>query len=56
MFEEEVASKRIVLENIAHTVDDDDLMFLMAVWTHDPYLTSKLTILTESLLVETKHR
>lgn len=52
----EAKLKREILENIAHNHTDSWKMFHLAAWQYQPLLSEDLTILLESLLIETGHR
>lgn len=45
----------MVLENIAHSRNKDELMFFAASWTLQPYITRNINLKLEALLVETGH-
>lgn len=46
----------MVLENIAHSRNKDELMFFAASWTLQPYITKTVNLKLEALLLETGHR
>lgn len=46
----------MVLENIAHSRNKDELMFLAASWCLQPYITKDVNLKLETLLVESGHR
>lgn len=46
----------MVLENIAHSRNKDELMFFAASWTLQPYITRNITLNLQALLVETGHQ
>ena len=48
--------KQHVLQNIAHTKNIDQAMFLAAYWTHQLNISESVTFKLESLLVESGHR
>ena len=56
MYAEEIKLKQTVMENIAHSVDRDLLMFYSACWVHQPYIDNEARILLEAMLFETGHR
>ncbi|XP_078001112.1 cyclin-dependent kinase 2-interacting protein-like isoform X2 [Glandiceps talaboti] len=56
MYQKELPVKQTILQEIAHTVDRDLLMFYVATWLHQPYIEDKSKTLLESMLVETGHR
>lgn len=45
----------MVLENIAHSRNKNDLMFFAASWSHQPHITKDVNLKLEGLLVETGH-
>lgn len=46
----------MVLENIAHARNEDEVMFFAACWTLQPYITRIVNLKLEALLIETGHR
>jgi len=52
----EAKLKRNLLENVAHNYTESWKMLHLAAWVYEPSLTENLTILLESLLIETGHR
>ncbi|KAI0219597.1 Cyclin-dependent kinase 2-interacting protein [Lamellibrachia satsuma] len=57
MYREELPSKEVVVQNIAHGTSRDITMFYTATWKHEPYIDwPKATLLLESMLTETGHR
>ena len=56
MYAEEIKLKRTVMENIAHSVDRDLLMFYSACWVHQPYVDDEAKMFVEAMLLETGHR
>lgn len=52
----EAKLKRIVLENVAHNYTESWKMLHLAAWIYEPLLAEDLTILLDSLLIETGHR
>ncbi|CAG9835385.1 unnamed protein product [Diabrotica balteata] len=53
---EEFKVKEIVLENIAHAKNKDEVMFFAACWTLQPNITDQINLKVEALLVETGHK
>lgn len=45
----------MVLENIAHSRNQDNLMFFAASWSLQPHITKDVNLKLEALLVETGH-
>lgn len=52
----EAKLKRKLLENVAHNYTESWKMLHLATWVYNPLLTEDLTILLDSLLIETGHR
>lgn len=52
----EVKLKRKLLANVAHNYTESWKMLHLAAWVYEPFLTENLTILLNSLLIETSHR
>ncbi|XP_011167577.1 cyclin-dependent kinase 2-interacting protein isoform X2 [Solenopsis invicta] len=52
----EAKSKRKLLENVAHNYTEPWKMLHLAAWVCEPLLTEDLTILLDSLLIETGYR
>ncbi|XP_019879750.1 uncharacterized protein LOC109607713 isoform X2 [Aethina tumida] len=48
--------KTTVLENIGHAKDKHEAMFYAASWTHQDYITKRIDMKLECLVVETGHR
>jgi hypothetical protein len=48
--------KEFVLENIAHSKNQDEAMFLAALWTYQYKISDRIGLKLETLLVETGHR
>ncbi|KAF2880899.1 hypothetical protein ILUMI_25275 [Ignelater luminosus] len=55
-YQSELKIKEHVLENIAHTKDDSELMFYAVSWTHQKNITNDINLKLETLLTETGHR
>lgn len=53
MFDEELRVKNGVVESVAHINDPNDLLFLSALWVHEPMLKPELVLHVEAMLVET---
>ncbi|XP_018050783.1 PREDICTED: cyclin-dependent kinase 2-interacting protein-like [Atta colombica] len=52
----EVKLKRKLLENVAHNYTESWKMLHLAAWVYEPFITENLTILLDSLLIETGHK
>ncbi|XP_066581306.1 cyclin-dependent kinase 2-interacting protein [Prorops nasuta] len=55
-FNNEAKVKREIYENIAHYSSESTKMLHLAAWVHQPFLPYNLSIILESLLIETGHR
>lgn len=55
-YSREVKVKRKVLEDAAHYCSESWKMLFLASWVHQPLLPENLTVLLESMLIETGHR
>lgn len=53
MYQKEAELKRNLLENVAHNHTESWKMFYLAAWAHQPLVSENLTILLNSLLIET---
>lgn len=53
MYRKEAELKRNLLENVAHNHTESWNMFYLAAWVHQPLVSENLTILLNSLLIET---
>jgi len=56
MYSREMDVKCGVLESIAHVVNKEDLLFLMATWVYEPYITPALALQLEAMLTDAKFR
>ncbi|XP_053331578.1 cyclin-dependent kinase 2-interacting protein [Spea bombifrons] len=56
MYKKEISLKRTIVEQIAHTTDQDLLMVYLSCWLYQPYIDSSIKVLLESMLLETGHR
>ncbi|XP_070168433.1 cyclin-dependent kinase 2-interacting protein-like [Polyergus mexicanus] len=56
MYYKEATLKRNLLENIAHNHTEAWKMFYLAAWVHQPLLPENLTLLLNSLFIETGHQ
>ncbi|XP_018416606.1 PREDICTED: cyclin-dependent kinase 2-interacting protein [Nanorana parkeri] len=56
MYKKEMALKRTIVSEIAHTPDQDLLMVYLSCWLYQPYIDNNIKILLESMLLETGHR
>ncbi|XP_076833638.1 cyclin-dependent kinase 2-interacting protein isoform X2 [Brachyhypopomus gauderio] len=55
-YEQELALKRFILRELAHTTNTDLSMVYLSSWLYQPYIEDSTKLLLESLLMETGHR
>ncbi|XP_011639546.1 cyclin-dependent kinase 2-interacting protein-like [Pogonomyrmex barbatus] len=55
-YEMEAKLKRNLLENVAHNYTESWKMLHLATWVYEPFITENLTILLNSLFIETGHK
>ncbi|XP_076182405.1 cyclin-dependent kinase 2-interacting protein-like isoform X2 [Ptiloglossa arizonensis] len=55
-YSQEIKVKRQIFEDVAHYYTESLKMLFLATWVHQPLLSSNLTTILESLLIETGHR
>ncbi|KAL3874697.1 hypothetical protein ACJMK2_037672 [Sinanodonta woodiana] len=55
-YKKELSLKKMIIENVCHATDRNTMMFYIAAWIHQPYITDNATLLVESMLTETGHR
>ncbi|XP_013929006.1 PREDICTED: cyclin-dependent kinase 2-interacting protein [Thamnophis sirtalis] len=56
MYSQELKLKHTIVEEIAHTADQDLQMVYLSSWLHQPYIDNSNIVLLESMLLETGHR
>ncbi|XP_042302048.1 cyclin-dependent kinase 2-interacting protein isoform X2 [Sceloporus undulatus] len=56
MYSNELKLKQTIVQEIAHTADQDLLMVYLSSWLYQPYIESTSKVLLESMLLETGHR
>ncbi|XP_053156441.1 cyclin-dependent kinase 2-interacting protein [Hemicordylus capensis] len=56
MYSKELKLKQTIVQEIAHTVDQDLLMVYLSSWLYQPYIENSSKVLLESMLLETGHR
>uniref|UniRef100_A0A8D0BBK5 Cyclin dependent kinase 2 interacting protein n=1 Tax=Salvator merianae TaxID=96440 RepID=A0A8D0BBK5_SALMN len=56
MYSNELKLKQTIVQEIAHTADQDLLMVYLSSWLYQPYIDNTSTLLLESMLLETGHR
>ncbi|XP_044293194.1 cyclin-dependent kinase 2-interacting protein [Varanus komodoensis] len=53
MYSEEIKLKQTIVQEIAHTADQDLLMVYLSSWLYQPYIEDTSKVLLESMLLET---
>uniref|UniRef100_A0A8D0GST9 Cyclin dependent kinase 2 interacting protein n=1 Tax=Sphenodon punctatus TaxID=8508 RepID=A0A8D0GST9_SPHPU len=56
MYKKELQLKQVIVQEIAHTVDQDLMMVYLSAWLYQPYIENSNKLLLESMLLETGHR
>ncbi|XP_053226149.1 cyclin-dependent kinase 2-interacting protein isoform X1 [Podarcis raffonei] len=56
MYSKELKLKQTIVQEIAHTADQDLLMAYLSSWLYQPYIENTSQVLLESMLLETGHR
>ncbi|KAH0620350.1 hypothetical protein JD844_020675 [Phrynosoma platyrhinos] len=56
MYSNELKLKHTIVQEIAHTTDQDLLMVYLSSWLYQPYIENTSKVLLESMLLETGHR
>ncbi|XP_048341399.1 cyclin-dependent kinase 2-interacting protein [Sphaerodactylus townsendi] len=56
MYSRELKLKQTIVQEIAHTTDQDLLMVYLSSWLYQPYIEQSSKVLLESMLLETGHR
>ncbi|KAL4237948.1 hypothetical protein ACF0H5_002658 [Mactra antiquata] len=56
MYEKEYRMKQFILENICHVNDRNSIMFYSSTWIHEPYIDINISLMLESVLLETNHK
>ncbi|XP_060611142.2 cyclin-dependent kinase 2-interacting protein [Anolis sagrei] len=56
MYSNELKLKDTIVQEIAHTADQDLLMVYLSSWLYQPYIENTSTVILESMLLETGHR
>ncbi|XP_061468185.1 cyclin-dependent kinase 2-interacting protein isoform X2 [Rhineura floridana] len=56
MYSKELKLKQTIVQEIAHTADQDLLMVYLSSWLYQPYIENTNKVLLESMLLETGHR
>lgn len=56
MYSKEVKLKQTIVQEIAHTTNQDLLMVYLSSWLYQPYIEYTSKVLLESMLLETGHR
>ncbi|XP_072424638.1 cyclin-dependent kinase 2-interacting protein isoform X1 [Chiloscyllium punctatum] len=56
MYKRELQLKRAIVQEIAHTSNNDLMKVELSAWLYQPYIEEKARLLIESMLLETGHR
>ncbi|KAM7164989.1 cyclin-dependent kinase 2-interacting protein isoform 2-T2 [Macrochelys suwanniensis] len=56
MYKKELRLKQTIVQEIAHTADQDLMMVYLSSWLYQPYIENSNKLLLESMLLETGHR
>ncbi|KAL8168934.1 UNVERIFIED_CONTAM: hypothetical protein K2H54_025468 [Gekko kuhli] len=56
MYSKELKLKQTIVQEIAHTADQDLLMVYLSSWLYQPYIEHSSRVMLESMLLETGHR
>ncbi|XP_068803193.1 cyclin-dependent kinase 2-interacting protein isoform X1 [Struthio camelus] len=56
MYKEELLLKQTIVQDIAHSADQDLLMVYLSSWLYQPYIENSSKLLLEAMLLETGHR
>ncbi|XP_067151095.1 cyclin-dependent kinase 2-interacting protein isoform X3 [Apteryx mantelli] len=56
MYKKELQLKQTIVQDIAHSADQDLLMVYLSSWLYQPYIDNSSKLLLEAMLLETGHR
>ncbi|XP_069714962.1 cyclin-dependent kinase 2-interacting protein isoform X1 [Phaenicophaeus curvirostris] len=56
MYKKELQLKQTIVQEIAHTADQDLMMVFLSSWLYQPYIENNSKLLLEAMLLETGHR
>ncbi|XP_055651422.1 cyclin-dependent kinase 2-interacting protein isoform X2 [Falco peregrinus] len=56
MYKKELQLKQTIVQEIAHSADQDLLMVYLSSWLYQPYIENSSKLLLEAMLLETGHR
>ncbi|NXU49435.1 CINP protein, partial [Turnix velox] len=56
MYKKEMQLKQTIVEDIAHSTDQDLLLVYLSCWLYQPYIENSSRVLLEAMLLETGHR
>ncbi|XP_021256919.1 cyclin-dependent kinase 2-interacting protein isoform X1 [Numida meleagris] len=56
MYKKELQLKQTIVQEIAHSADQDLMMVYLSSWLYQPYLDNSSKLLLEAMLLETGHR
>lgn len=54
-FSQELKVKQSVYENICHSKNRSEVMFMLAAWSHDAYLDDDVLLNIQAMAIETGH-
>ena len=54
-YQQELTLKRNIQENICHSQDKRELMFMLACWSHEPFLDENVLLKIDAMTTETGH-
>lgn len=56
MYKKELQLKQTIVQDIAHSADQDLMMVYLSSWLYQPYIENSSMLLLEAMLLETGHR
>lgn len=56
MYKSELELKQNIYENICHSQDKKELMFMLSCWSHEPYLDEVSMLGIDAMVAETGHK
>ncbi|XP_014813079.1 PREDICTED: cyclin-dependent kinase 2-interacting protein isoform X2 [Calidris pugnax] len=56
MYKKELQLKQTIVQEIAHSADQDLMMVYLSSWLYQPYIENSSKLLLEAMLLETGHR
>jgi len=55
MYKKEFELKKTICENICHSENKTEILFMLAAWKHEPYLEDAVAVHTQAMIRETGH-